>query len=521
MNPLAQKAFPLIVLTLVVWVTFSPCLNAGFLNWDDDINLIENMSVRSLSPNGIGRMFKETTQKIYTPLTTLSYAVEYHFFGLKPFVYHFDNLLLHWANTLLVFYLALRLGIPTAGAFVAALLFGVHPMRVESVAWVTERKDVLYAFFYLWAMFFYAGYLKSRRWDAYAGAFVFGLLSMLAKPMAATLPLILLLMDWHAQRRWDIKTLLDKIPFFAFIIPLAWITHSMNPHVHQPGADAFLISVWSVVFYVGKFIWPVVLIPLYQLPLPINWSMPAYWAALGLCLLMILLVIFFRKNRWVVFAALFFILSIALVLGLNPSTVLSVVDDRYMYLPSLGFCFLAGVFVSGKVWADAAFSWKTARFGLVIAGIFLILTVKTFSQSLIWQDSFRIWNYVLHKNPRSSVAFNNRGNVYNERDQLNEALADYNKAIELSPQFARAYGNRGVIYAKAGRNREAMSDLNRAIEFKSDFDKAYYNRSVIYERFGQYDEALRDARKAQSLGVQLPDGYLTKLEKKASGSQVY
>ncbi len=517
MNRLLQKSIPLLLLTVVVWTAFSPCLKAGFLNWDDDINLLEHPTVRSLEPSNLKRMFQESVQKIYTPLTTFSYALEYHFFGFKPFVYHLDNLFLHWANTVLVFCLALRFGFSAAGALVAALMFGVHPMRVESVAWVTERKDVLYAFFYLWAMFFYLDYLKIRRWNAYGGALVFGFLSMLAKPMAASLPLVFLLMDWHRKRQWDVKALLDKIPFFAFIIPLAWITYSLNPHVHQPGASAFLISIWSLAFYIRKFFWPDVFIPLYKLPLPVDWSTPAYPVALGLCLLVVLLAIAFRKNRWVLFAVFYFLLSIVFVLGLNPSTVLSVVDDRYMYLSNLGFCLLLGDFVSRRLVSDAASFWKMARLGILIIGVFSVLIVKTFAQSCIWQDSFKLWNYVLGQNPQSSIAYNNRGNVYNERDQLNEAMADYNKAIELNPQFARAFGNRGVVYAKAGRNREAMENLNKAIGFKPDFDKAYYNRSVIDERFGQYEDAIKDALKAQSLGVSLPEDYLSELEKKAAG----
>ncbi len=505
-----------IILSVAVLVSFSPCLKAEFLNWDDDVNILENPTVRSLEPANIKRIFTESVQKIYIPLTTLSYAVEYKFVGYKPFLFHFDNLILHWLNTLLVLVIALRMGMAAAPALIAALLFGVHPMKVESVAWVTERKDVLYAFFYLIAVWNYCIYRQKGSKTHYAWAVLAGLLSVLSKPMALSLPLILCLLDWFERRSWSRRSWMDKIPFVLSIVPIVWITYAQ--HVRNPIGDAgqaVLIWVWSFVFYIWKFLAPLVLIPLYRLPQPVSLTNAPFLASALIFLVIAVSVAILRRNRWWLFAVGFYFLSIFFLLRFDVGVDLNVVADRFMYLPCLGFCLAIGYGVGQIVqsqFGNAA--WRTKIYGLT-ALVLLSLMAKTWMQTQIWKEPMTIWNYVVAKDPQSHVGYNNRGNIYNEGDRLNEAITDYNKALELSPQFARALNNRGIIYAKAGREQEAMQDFNKAIEFKPDFEKAYYNRAVIEERLGQYQEAFFDARKAKALGAPVPDDIFRRMEKRA------
>ena len=164
----------------IVFLVYRPALNNGFVNWDDDVHLLENPFVQGLDPQHLRDIFTTTVNKIYLPLTSLSFAVEYHVVGDRPFLYHFTNVALHAAVTAMAVFFCLRLGLSLAGSVVAALLFGLHPMHVESVAWVTERKDVLYSFFYLGALLCYCGYLKNPKGGFLFLTFVLGFLSVLA-----------------------------------------------------------------------------------------------------------------------------------------------------------------------------------------------------------------------------------------------------------------------------------------------------------------------------------------------------
>lgn len=219
-----------IVLVLVLAITFcvfSYTLHNGLLNWDDGAHLWGNPLVRSLSLENIVRIFTTDTARNYIPLTIFSFAVEYHWFGLNPLVYHLTNLVLHLAVTGLLFLLALRMGLSATGAGLAALLFGIHPLHVESVAWVTERKDVLYAFFYMLAIIFWWSYITDGRRMSYVYSVLFGALSVLAKPMALSLPLVLCLFDWLRQRPLR-QTVMEKIPHVLCIVPVVGITFVMN-----------------------------------------------------------------------------------------------------------------------------------------------------------------------------------------------------------------------------------------------------------------------------------------------------
>ena len=203
------------IILVITFLVFSPALKGEFLVWDDDNHVVDNAHVRSLAADNIMAIFSSRVNNTYIPLTTLVFAVEYHFFKLNPFIFHFTNIILHLGVCSLVFWLALRLRLTSIGAAMATLIFAIHPMHVESVAWITELKDVLYAIFYLGALHVYLSYIRfpftgngSKQKPAvrfYAWTILFGILSILAKPMAVSLPFILLLMDWFVGVRWTVK----------------------------------------------------------------------------------------------------------------------------------------------------------------------------------------------------------------------------------------------------------------------------------------------------------------------------
>ncbi len=488
-NPKHKNLYLAIILA-ITFFSYYPVLNNGFTNWDDDVHFIENVDVRSLAPENIKAIFSHTVEEVYIPLTILSFAVEYHFFKYRPIIYHLDNLLLHLIVTALIFIFALDLGLSLPAAFCGGLLFGIHPIHVESVAWMTERKDVLYAAFYMLALSSYLQYLNGRK-GFYWLSILCGILSVLSKPMALSLPLVFWICDWLRQRKLSKDVFLDKIPHFIYMIPIVWITYRL--HVRVPGSGNILSSaltwIWSLTFYLKKFIAPFTLVPLYQLPKPVNLLNPHYFLAGITFIVIIFCLIRYRKNKWIIFAFLFYFISVFFLLRFDDLLDKSIVADRFMYLPSLGFCLLLGVGVDVLL---RKFAVK--RMVIIISGVILfgLLSFKTFQQSQIWRDGFSLWNYVLTKDANNSIAYNNRGNIYNENGVYDLALADYQKALAINPNYAEAYNNRGALHFFEKSYQAAFDDFSKAIAIDPTYADAYSNRGNIYSQNGQFDLAIKE-----------------------------
>jgi len=494
---------------LIVFLSFGPVLFAEFLNWDDDTHLYKNPLIRSLTPANIKKIFFTPINDIYIPLTTLSFALEYHFVGLKPFVYHLDNLLLHLGNVGLIVLFALRCGLSRWAAALGALIFGIHPMHMESVAWVTERKDVLYAFFYMGSLIFYHAYLSQRRWGFFLGSAFSGFLSILAKPMALSLPLVLLLCDRLWKRKWDLRVLLEKLPFFAFVVPIAWMSYSLN--ARMPGGEpvsSVLIWIWTFSFYPMKFIFPQDLIPYYVLPKPIHITNPEYALAVLFFSLVVFSVIRLRTQQWFVFAIGFYFVSIFFLLRFDDLGDISIVADRFMYLPSLGFCLGLGL-VFDRILASLKrkdLSLRILTYG-VVSIILLFLAIKTHLQARIWKDNLTFWNYVIGQNEMIPRAYNDRGVALVGKGQYELALTDFSQAIRLHPQYIKAYCNRADTYLLIGKMDWALRDLNTVIQSDGRSVRAYSMRGLIYGKKGDYDFAIRDFTRALELNPRSAKDY--------------
>jgi len=460
----------------IVFFIFFPCLHADFLNIDDQEHFLQNHYVLRLSPDSVKGIFTQTVNNVYIPLTTLSFTIEHHFFGFNTFVFHLDNLILHVANVLLVLFLARRMGLSSSAAFLAAFIFGIHPMKVESVAWVTERKDVLYALFYLLALHQYWSYLKTKSTGAYLGALLFGLISILTKPMALSLPMVLLLFDWFDRRRWDKNVLIEKIPFFLYTIEIGSLSYLFN--MRNPISDmgqAALIWIWSFNFYICKFLWPWHVSFVYFLPHPITLANWPYAWSLVLFVFIVGALIRWRNNRWMIFAFGYYFLSIFFLLRFDESGDFTVVSDRFMYLSSLGFCLGIGVGLE-----------RLLKTKYLMASMSLILIVFlgtiTFKQCRVWYNSIALWDQIVRENPSIYVPYFMRGVTYTEKGQYNAALADFSRAIDLDPLLVNAYYDRAFIYFSQKRYKEAMVDINRAIQLDPADRKAYLLRTNIEEK---------------------------------------
>jgi tetratricopeptide (TPR) repeat protein len=468
-----------------------------------------NSDIRELSWLNLKNLFTKTYVKVYVPLSMVSWALEYRLVGLEPFLYFFDNLLLHGAVSVLVFAFALRLGLSRPAAFLGAMLFGVHPIHVESVAWATERKDVLFAVFYLLALIQYLTYLDQKRKSSYAFTILLGILSILAKPSALSLPFALGALDYYRGRRIDWRFVADKLPFFLYIIPIASLTffrHSDANPMEIPGetlSEAIPIFFFTFSFYLQKFFFPLRLIPYYQLPPPISMAHAPYLAAAGIFALTGWLIVRWRRNRLFIFTALFFLGTIFFMVRYGTFVrYSSVVADRFIYISSVGLCIFVGQFLFERLNALGQKKDVYRRIGVtLLAALYLLLAIKTFNQCKIWKDSVTYWSYALKTNPLyAKKAYVLRANAYVTLENWPAALEDSNQALRLDAANGEAYAQRGAIYDKMGYGDLALADLNKALELNHHYSPVYVNRAGIYIERGEFDLAMADSNRALELG---------------------
>jgi tetratricopeptide (TPR) repeat protein len=499
-----------VFLSAVIFTAYYPALQADFLYWDDDTLLFENPYAQSLNSSNIKNIFTPLVMKAYIPLVTLSFAVEHYFTGLNPFLYHLDNIILHIVVTILIFRLILRLNFSTLTAFLTAFIFGMHPLHVESVAWVTERKDVLYAALYLLALHSYLSCLSSPKHKKifYWLTIMLGFLSSLAKAMALSLPFILLLFDWKKGRKLELKLFTEKLPHLLYFLPIGWITYLTNNQapVEHPWNEAFLTLIWTLTFYIKKFFLPTELTPLYDLPDPIHLSNPEILTGAIIFTAIPILLVRWRNHhfRWAVafyFFSLFFLLKFR-------AHDLVVAADRYMYLPSLGFCLFLGHTAQQLLEKISAKSkihrWVALLFFTITA---VWMSAQTHRQVLVWQNDLSLWDYTITKNPDVFLAYNSRGAAYFRRGENDKALIDFNQAIQLNPRYANAYYNRGRVYFSLKNHLQAVNDFSNAVSFYPDFAKAYSERGLAFAELNKLDQALADYEKALTIDPKMVSAY--------------
>ncbi len=525
-----DRKYLLCLLIVLVGVAFSPSLHNGFTGWDDPDFLTQNSSVKSLAPINLAAMFTRPVLGMYHPLSTLSVALEYHFFGLDPRIYHIDNLILHAINTWLVFAFIHVLTGRAGVACLTALWFGVHPLRVESVAWVVERKDVLYAGFYLWALYLYARGLVSEGGLTRAGRrviFALFVLSVLAKPPGITLPAALLLVDRYLGRWKSGLVLREKIPYFAVSLMILGINLGTTFCAQVPGkkfvltvAEKMFFTLYSFGLYISKILVPRGLSCIYPYP-PLS-NIPELMEVLAVVALggiFILALIKGRGQKDLWFGGAFFTIHILPPLGtiwLNGF----VLAERHTYLPSVGIalsmawavervCKEGGLFrlrspngsSGGRLGSLQGWRAVTAT---AVAVYSLWLAVGTWQRCFVWRDSLALWSDAVRKFPHLALAHINLGMEFQGRGQNDAAFLEFQRGIELTartedPRNPAAYINRAVAWEKAGEPLKALADYDRAIRLQNDHGGAYFNRGRLRARLGRFDEALADLNRVMEL----------------------
>lgn len=511
-----------LLLTLIVYI---PAFNAGYVNWDDDDYVVNNHLIRSFS--NAKELITTPLQGNYHPLTMLSMALSFQMSGDEPWAYHLLNIILHLLNTFLVYKLAMRLSKGSnVISFATALLFGIHPMHVESVAWVSERKDVLYCFFFLLGLISYLKYIDSNQRKQYFFSFLWFLLSLASKPAAIIFPVVLFTFDFFRGRKFSSALILEKIPFFVFSALLTYLTmHAQttvgatdNANVY-PLVNRIFFAFYGYLMYFFKMLVPVNLSAFYSMP-HVNISLPTIYYASPILAVATLIVCLatWKKYPVVTFAFAFFIINLALVLQLKVIGG-AVMADRYTYVPYIGMFFLFG-------WLLEKQFRKSPSTAYTILGIIgLTLTIVSYNQAKTWTSSIALWDNAIKNAPSdrayihratfyrkagqpdkalelydlaikynkiSHGAYCNRANIYFDRGQDSLAMEGYNAALSIKPDYVPAFDNRGALYARQGKYDLALKDLNRAIELQPDYISAYPNRGLVLYELGEYEKSIAD-----------------------------
>jgi len=516
-----------VAVVLLTIAGFLPALSGSFLNWDDNVNFQENPTFR-----GSGRIWGVFTSTLfghYIPVTRLSWSLNYALGGMNPWGYHLVNVLLHAGNALLLYFVARRLlaaavdrGVQTArtrldlsvGGAVAALVFGLHPLRAEPVAWITGRADVLCGTFVLAATWAYLcavdGAEPARpRWIAVTGVALAA--AILSKGAALPLPVALLLLDVYPLRRltraaaWTLlreKILLFLVSLMGSVVVIYAVRHgALLTRSEEYGVAARVaVAAYSFCVYPLRFVWPAALSPLYEMPARIDLSEPRFGlAVLGFVLVSATLI--FLRRRWpaglAVWAFSVIMLaptSLALRLGAD------LAPDRYSYLSGLGFALLVGagapVVFAGMRAPRLDRRALSAGLGVVIVASTVAVALATWGQVQIWRDDESLWRRALRLDPESPSAASNLGSALRARGRLDEAVQYSERALRLKPDFPEAHLNLALARAQQGRSGDAELQFRRVLELKPRSGPAHVGLASALEGEGRLDEALAHFRQA-------------------------
>lgn len=516
-----KQLWPLALVLLFTFICFYPSLDNAFVNWDDDKNFFENELITTINDKN----FWDNTKQIfvtpvignYNPLSIFTFAIEQKLFGLdQPMYWHLDNILLHLICVFFVYLIGIQLGLGTPATVLFALLFAVHPMRVESVTWVTERKDVLFGAFYLAALYYYIkSYKYGSNYKYLAIIWICFILSLLSKIQAVILPISMILVDYYFSNKISFKSILKKAPYFMASLATGLIgiyflkdQGSLETADNYAAIDRLFVGSFSLVVYYIKALIPYELSPLYPYPTKVPWyfypSMLSFIGTAGF-----LWVAYKRQWKVAFFGIAFFTANIFFLLQILGAGQ-GFIADRFSYIAYIGLCFILAYYFD-KLLAEKQ-NMKMPIMGIAGA-LILAYGFMTFNQTKIWKDSGTLWTHVLKYYNKVTLPYGNRANFYRDQGMVSKALADYSQTIRLKPNVAAPYNSRGRLYFNFEHPdsiRKALADYSKAIELEPDGDEYYINRGATYAKLGDYDNALVNLNKGIELDPTFSNGYLNR-----------
>lgn len=541
---------PLLAL-LITFAVFIKVSGYDFVSLDDESYVMQNDDIRGLSSDHLKAFFTEYYVGMYQPLTMISYAIDYALFKLNPSGYHAVNLLLHLLNTFLVFLLISRLSRKKFVAFFVAVLFGIHPMHIESVAWISERKDVLYAFFFLASLLSYLEYkIYSGKKSVLFISIICFACSLLSKSMAVTLPAVIFLMDYYFQKPINKKSVIEKIPFLilgAVFCFLAFISQKSQGGINPLGGynpfDRIFISLYALAYYPVMMIFPAVQSVYHYFPLKSGGFLPLeyYSAALVIPAVYFIIKRIKTNKKELIFGMLFYAITVLPVLQIIPVGD-SAVSERYSYMPYIGLFYLIINPLFGMTENNNTASvWNVKTVIAALSLIVLVFSVISFSRAGIWKNSDELLGNLIEKYSGRDHGYVLRGNYLLKTGRFYDALDDYNSALLLNDHNGKTYYHRGKakfslnniegaemdfnIAAERGysgpelyndrgnarqllgNNKGALEDFNMALKLKPGFAEAIINRGNTFLFTADYKNAILDYDKAIALKPDNEDVY--------------
>jgi len=507
---LRKECLAILFLVVMVLIPYAQVLTFDFVFYDDNTYVFDNPHVKEgLNSETFIWAFTNNDAYYFHPLTWLSHLLDCRLYGLNAGAHHFTSLLFHAINTVLLFWVLRRMTGQYWPSMFAAALFGVHPLHVESVAWVSERKDVLSALFWIAGMGAYTRFVRDRSVVSYVAVVAMFILAIMSKPMVVTFPFALVLLDyWPLNRFDDLKQgntkkdvsewfkramwlTLEKAPLFVLCFISAASTffmqqaggnlaHGQSVALHDRIANAFVA--YSV--YVGKTLWPFHLAPFYPHP-----GARPFWQT-GLALVVLLCItlpvlLSWRKRPYLIVGWLWFIGTLVPVIELIQAGDFAYAD-RYSYIPSIGLSLMLFYWMSDlvqlgrvpkKIFVGAGFVWTVLLMGCTVF------------QAHLWRDTVPLFNHTLKVTSTNYIAHNSLGLVLMGENKLEEAKAHFQKALEIKSDELPPHNNLGLILMEQGNFEEAKTHFLRAVRIKPDFVKAVNNLGVVLFNLGQPEEA--------------------------------
>lgn len=504
-----KKSGGLILILFITAILYGRTVGFEFVNWDDHLYISENPLVNGEA--GFNEILTTTFEGHYHPLVLLSLRFDHWIASGAPWTFHVHNLFLHLLNILILWLLLRRLLPGSPAPFFISLLFALHPMQVEAVAWATARKDVLYAFWALLAMLAWVFYRQKQIGKYYILSLLLFLLACLAKAQSVMLAPLILLVDHQFFRVGRIRQkVLEYLPLFLIAAVFGGVAVWAQAQTGYTSEESFKTPViwivgnaaYALVSYIFKLLVPLGLSAYYPYPQP-GVDIPAivFWGALPLALILVFIVARFAwKRKLSGFGFAFFLVMLFPMLRFLPVSNF-IIADRYTYMSMIGF-FIglnAVLEVPGPKWRNLIFS--------ILAMAFVILSWQRVG---IWRDSETLLDDILIKYPDIYPALNARADIFIAQGRFDEAIEDLDRATAIRPEAARAWRNRGLAYARAGMLEKALPDLGYAIELEPRDAGTLINRAMVYELRGDTSAALEDLDRALKLNPAQPSALLNR-----------
>jgi len=493
----------LIAVVVITAAVLSPVLNNKFV-WDDAEYIVRNETLKNPLSEAIPFYF-DTNYFVgnYHPLTMIGFLLEYKNANLNPALYHNTNLLIHLLNVSLAFIFAFLLSRRNIWiASTVALFFGIHPMHVESVAWISQLKDVLFGFFYLQGLVVYLIYLDRQNWHKwifYLLCLILFVLSLLSKPAAVTFPLSLMVIDFYRERKFNFASVLEKIPFFIGSVILGLITikaqgSAVGNFEDYNLLERIMLSSYALFSYLINLFFPIHLSALHPFPFRTDGNFPWIYriAPFGLIPLFYLLYRSSAIGRITLFGFLFFFFNIALVLQFV-TVGNALYSERYTYIPYLGLYFSIAIIIDQLLKKYGSFLWVKPLVTACAVFILIAFSGISYSRTKVWKTDKSLWTDVSKKYPLCAIAHYNLGTYFFKEEKNDpQALISYNNAISVDTTQIKAYVNRGIIFTRMREMEKAESDFRHAIRLDSNFAETYKNLGILHATLGKYEKSISD-----------------------------